>query len=45
MNEVKKQRNVILDLLRIIAIAEIFLMHLTLFIPEVVGDKVFAVMS
>lgn len=39
------KRNIVLDLLRILAITEIFLMHLTLFIPEVEGDRVFAFMS
>lgn len=41
----KLKRNLILDFLRILATIEIFLMHLTLFLPEVVGNTVFQVMS
>lgn len=45
MNTREKKRNIILDFLRILATTEIFLMHLTLFLPEVVGNTVFQVMS
>lgn len=40
-----KKRNTILDFLRILATIEIFLMHLTLFLPEVAGNTVFQIMS
>lgn len=45
MNTREKKRNITLDFLRILATIEIFLMHLTLFLPEVVGNTVFQVMS
>lgn len=40
-----KQRNIVLDFLRILAAVEIFLMHLTLFVPEEVGNQTFAFLS
>ena len=45
MERERKPRNIILDFLRVLAAAEIFLMHLTLFVPEEAGNQTFAFLS